>query len=191
MNSLYIKNMVCNRCIRVVREELIGLGLDVVDVQLGKVVLAKHPNNFRRIETVLNQNGFELLEDKNAQIVESIKSQIIELIYNDGLGEMKTNLSQYLSKHLGKDYSALSKLFSEVESITVEKYSILQKVERIKELMVYDELSLSEIAYKLGYSSVQHLSNQFKKMTGLSPSYFKKVNPPRRTIDGLSSGETL
>ena len=146
--------MVCNRCIRVVREELIGLGLDVVDVQLGKVVLAKHPKNFRRIETVLNQNGFELLEDKNAQIVESIKSQIIELIYNDGLGEMKTNLSQYLSKHLGKDYFVLSKLFFEVESIIVEKYFILQKVERIKELMVYDELSLSEIVYKLGYSFV-------------------------------------
>ncbi|MBT5461540.1 MAG: helix-turn-helix transcriptional regulator [Candidatus Marinimicrobia bacterium] len=191
MNSLYIKNMVCSRCIRVVREELTGLGLDVVDVQLGKVVLAKHPKNIEPVETILNQNGFELLEDKNAQIVESIKNQIIELIYSENLGEMKTNLSHYLSKQLGRDYSALSKLFSEVESITLEKYFILHKVERIKEFMVYDELTLSEIAYKLGYSSVQHLSNQFKKTTGLSPSYFKNVNPSRRPIDGLKSGETL
>ena len=94
--------MVCSRCIRVVREELTGLGLDVVDVQLGKVVLAKHPKNIEPVETILNQNGFELLEDKNAQIVESIKNQIIELIYSENLGEMKTNLSHYLSKQLGE-----------------------------------------------------------------------------------------
>ena len=183
--------MVCRRCIRVVREELTGLGLDVIDVQLGKVVLTKLPENMEPVETILNQNGFEVLEGKNAQIVGSIKSQIIKLIYSDNLGDMKTNLSHYLSKHLGRDYSALSKLFSEVESITIEKYFILHKVERIKELMVYDELTFSEIAYKLGYSSVQHLSNQFKKTTGLSPSYFKKENPPRRPIDGLKPSKTL
>lgn len=183
--------MVCSRCIRVVREELIGLGLEVIDVRLGKVILAKLPKNMESLNTTLKQNGFELLEDKNAQIVESIKSHIIELIYSDNLGDMKTNLSHYLSKHLGRDYSALSKLFSEIESITIEKYFILHKVERVKELIVYDELTLTEIAFKLGYSSVQHLSNQFKKITGLSPSYFKKSKQPRRSLDTLNTSETL
>ncbi len=183
--------MVCSRCIRVVKDELTGLGLDVIDVQLGKAVLVKQPQNLNKLNHSLRQNGFELLEDKNAKIVESIKSKIIELIYTDGLEEMNINLSGYLSDHLGRDYSSLSKLFSDVESITIEKFFILHKVERVKELMVYNELNLSEIAYRLGYSSVQHLSNQFKKTTGLSPSHFKKSNRPRRSLDVLNKGETL
>ena len=183
--------MVCSRCIRVVRDELIQFGLDVIDVQLGKVILAKIPQNLKKLNNHLKLNGFELLEDKNAKIVESIKSQILELIYSNSLEEMEINLSQYLAKHLGKDYSTLSKLFSDIESITIEKYFILNKVERVKELMVYNELTLSEIAYKLGYSSVQHLSNQFKKTTGLSPSHFNKSKQSRRPLDALNKGEIL
>jgi len=191
MVTLYIKNMVCSRCIRVVKDELTDLGIDVVDVRLGRAVLANPPQNLDEMVDRLAQNGFELLEDKNAKIVESIKNRIIDLIYSDRLEEMHINLSQDLSQHLGKDYSALSKLFSDVESITIEKFFILHKVERVKELIVYDELTLSEIAYRLGYSSVQHLSNQFKKTTGLSPSHFKNTDRTHRPLDVLNKSKIL
>ncbi len=183
--------MVCSRCIRVVRDELTDLGADVVDVQLGKAVLVNPPQKLDELNIRLAQNGFALLEDKNAKIVEAIKNRIIGLIYSDRLEEMHINWSQDLSNHLGKDYSTLSKLFSDVESITIEKFFILHKIERVKELIVYDELTLSEIAYRLGYSSVQYLSNQFKKTTGLSPSHFKKSNRVRRSLDTLNEGKTL
>ena len=183
--------MVCSRCIRVVKEELKSFGLEIVDVQLGKAVLTKQPPNMDKLNMRLKENGFELLEDKNTKIVESIKSAIIELIYSNRLEELSVNLSDYLSAQLGKDYTALSKLFSDVESITIENFFIRHKVERVKEFMVYDELNLSEISYRLVYSYVQHLSNQFKKTTGLSPSHFKRSNRSRRPLDTLSTGKTL
>lgn len=168
--------MVCDRCIRVVREEMERLGLTVMDIHLGRLVLVEPEEGFplERMETVLKQNGFELLVEKSAQLVEKIKTIIIELCQGKELEFMNINLSDYISGKIGRDYSYLSNLFSSVESITIEKYFILQKIEKVKELLIYNELSLSEIAYRLGYSSVQHLSSQFKKITGMTPSYFKK-----------------
>ena len=132
----------------------------------------------------LYQKGFELLKDKNEQLVEEIKTLIIDYIHYQG--KHKQNISAYLTTHIGKDYSFLSKTFSKHENITIEKYVILQKVEKIKELLTYDELSISEISYLLDYSSVQHLSAQFKKITGLTPSQFKKGKvAARRSLDDV------
>jgi AraC-like DNA-binding protein len=184
MNTLeiYVKNMVCNRCIRVVREELQKVKLNVLDVKLGEVKIgfSKKKPDIKLIKKVLIENGFDLLEDKKAKLVEKIKTVIIELIYTDKLEELNINFSKYIEDNIGKDYHYLSSLFSSVESITIEKFFILQKIERVKELLVYDELTLSEIAYRMGYSSVHHLSNQFKKVTGLTPSYFKTIKKDKR-----------
>ena len=167
--------MVCNRCIMVVREEFKQAGLQPIDVSLGEVELLKEPSAtaMEKISTRLKQLGFEILDDTKKKIIEKIKKVIIEQVhYNKG--DDRINLSQLLSSSLHKDYSYLSNLFSEVEGTTIEKFFINQKIEKAKELLVYDELSLSEIAFQLGYSSVAHLSSQFKKVTGLTPSYFKQ-----------------
>ncbi|NQU27737.1 MAG: helix-turn-helix domain-containing protein [Candidatus Marinimicrobia bacterium] len=180
---LRIKNMVCPRCIKVVREELEKLGYQTTVEQLG-IAKLDHPVeqvDINKISRVLEENGFELLVEKSAKIIETIKSLLIELIYQDQLESLSMNLSDYLARKLNHDYSRLSSLFSAVESITIEKYFILQKIERVKELLIYDELTLSETAYRLGYSSVQHLSNQFKKITGMSPSHFKSLRARTRT----------
>jgi AraC-like DNA-binding protein len=123
--------------------------------------------------------GFELIDNKKSQLIEKIKTLVIELVHHS-TSQLKTNLSQYLSDQLGYDYNYLSNLYSEVESVTIEKFYIAQRIEKVKELMVYDELTLSEIAYKLNYSSVAHLSSQFKKVTGLTPSYFKNIRVEKR-----------
>ncbi len=174
--------MVCARCIRVVKEELEKLGYKTTVEQLGLAIIehSKVKPDMKAIAQTLKQNGFELLIDKNAEIIENIKTIIIDLIYKDGLEEMNINLSDYLVQKLKQDYSYLSTLFSSVESITIEKYFILQKIERVKELLIYDELTLSEIAYQLGYSSVQYLSNQFKNSTGMNPSKFKALRKQER-----------
>lgn len=190
--DVYIKNMVCDRCVRVVREELEKLGLKVERVELGKADVAADSTtvNLEAIRRVLKINGFEYLEDRKAQLVEQMKTLIIELIRSDQLEHMDVNLSEYLAKQMGKNYHYLSSLFSSVMSMTIERYMILQKIERVKELLAYNELSLSEIAYRLGYSSVQHLSSQFKKVTGLTPSHFKSIKAQRRRpIDQLGSTE--
>lgn len=186
-SSLHIKNMVCARCIRVVREELENLGLEVMDIQLGKVKIASviKGKMKARIKQVLKKNGFELLTDRNAQLVELVKTEIIKLIYSTELEQGSVTLSSQLTI-LGRDYSSLSKLFSSVEGTTIEQFYILHKIERVKELLIYDELTLSEISWRLGYSSVQHLSNQFKKLTGLSPSYFKNIKSERKQLDKIS-----
>ncbi|MBI2429506.1 MAG: helix-turn-helix transcriptional regulator, partial [Ignavibacteriales bacterium] len=125
--------------------------------------------------------GFELIEDKKGKMVEEVKKAIIDLVHHsNSLEELKENYSDYLAKQLKQDYHSLSKLFSSVTSTTIEKYLIAQKIERVKELLVYGELTLSEISYKLGYSSVQHLSNQFKQITGFTPSYFREIGENRR-----------
>jgi AraC-like DNA-binding protein len=184
---LYIKNMVCPRCIKVVREELEKLNLNVKHVDLGEAVIdsAVSEINLSKIKEVLEQNGFELLDDKQAKIIENIKLRIIELIYHNIKDELlNVNFSSYLTQKMNLSYQYLSSLFSSKEGITIEKYFINQKIEKVKELLVYDELTLSEISYKLGYSSVQHLSNQFKKVTGFTPSEFKKLKvKPRTPID--------
>lgn len=184
---LYIKNMVCDRCILVVKQELEKLNLQYSSVTLGEVALAIEPSEKQLIQ--LKENlavlGFEVLDDSRKKLIEKIKNIIIEQIhYSDA--DDKHNFSEILSQKLHKDYSYLSNLFSEVEGITIEKYVINQKIEKAKELMVYDELNLSEIAFRLGYSSVAHLSSQFKKVTGLAPSHFKKLGGiQRKSLDKI------
>jgi AraC-like DNA-binding protein len=181
MTTLFIKNMVCNRCIMVVQNELDKLGLSVKHIKLGEVVLNDEPKpeEKKKLEEALSVLGFEMIDDKKGRIIEKIKNTIIELVHHQD-NDAKTNLSDILSNKLHQDYNYLSNLFSEVEGTTIEKYFIAQKIERVKELLVYDELSLSEIAFQLNYSSVAYLSNQFKKVTGLTPSYFKQIKEDKR-----------
>lgn len=165
----------------VVRNELEKLGYKPLSVTLGEATLDKDisAGERSRIESVLEPIGFELIDDKKGRIIEKIKNIIINLVHRHN-GEIKTSLSDLLSTELHHDYNYLSNLFSEVEGITIEKYFIAQRIEKVKELLVYDELSLSEIAFRLNYSSVAYLSNQFKKVTGLTPSYFKQVKEEKR-----------
>lgn len=187
MTSLHIKNMVCNRCIEAVEEEFQNAGIAIQSLQLGEVVLEEPLNSNEKVvvKDRLAARGFELLEDKSSLLIERVKKTIIDLIHRKE-DHLETNNSTYLEKQLGKDYKTLSQLFSSVEGLTIERYTILQRVERAKELLVYDELNSSQIAHELGYSSVQHLSNQFKKVTGMSPSEFKKLRKPlRKPLDEL------
>lgn len=185
--TLTIKNMVCNRCVRVVREELEKLGLDVRNVVLGEATVASGRNRFdmSKIRNVLDSNGFDIVDDRKAKTVEKIKNAIIRLIHhNENLEAFEMNYSEYISGEVNADYHQVSALFSSIEGITIEKYIILQKIERVKELLKYGELTLSEIAYQMGYSSVAYLSNQFKKVTGFTPSAFKSMTTSsRQSID--------
>ncbi len=184
--ELYIKNMVCNRCKMVVQTELIKLGLHPISVQLGVVELAEEAIDqlkSQQLSQVLQHFGFEILLDHKRQIVEQIKTAIIELVHysNEAL---KVNLSTYLSAKLALGYANLSATFSETEGVTIEKYFIQQKIEKVKELLTYGEKSLSEIAYLLDYSSVAHLSTKFKKISGETPSTYKLAHhQKRKTID--------
>lgn len=173
--------MVCDRCILVVKQELEKLQIVPSFIALGQIEIPDSTTTaqLEQLRKSLADVGFELLDDNRKKIIEKIKTTIIEHIHHDE-PDNKHNFSDILSKALHKDYSYLSTLFSDVESITIEKYVINQKIERVKELLVYDELSLSEIAYQIGYSSVAHLSAQFKKVTGLTPSYFKKMGGTHR-----------
>lgn len=174
MTTLYIKNMVCDRCKAAVKNALQSLGLKPVSVELGIADIEGEIDKDKtdEIRTTLCDLGFELLEDKQKQIIDRIKSEIIELVhYKDNKSDV--NLSTHLSGKLATDYSTLSKLFSESTGITIERYIILQKIERVKELLFYDEMSVSEIALKMNYSSTAYLSTQFKSVTGMTPSQFK------------------
>ncbi len=173
--------MVCNRCIMVVGNELEKLGFSPVDISLGEVGFDRELTDTERqtIGNHLQSFGFELIDDRKSRLIGQIKTAIIELVHHQD-SDLKTNLSDYLGNRLHHDYTYLSNLFSEVEGTTIEKYFIAQKIEKVKELLVYDELTLSEIAFRLNYSSVAHLSNQFKKVTGLTPSYFKNIREIRR-----------
>lgn len=182
--------MVCNRCIKVVRDELENLGVVIKRISLGEVETERPLENLPmgKINEVLRQNGFELIEDKKAKIVEKIKNLIIKTIYENNFLITETHKYSFLiEKELKLDYNYLSGLFSSLESITIEQYIILQKIERAKELLKYGELTLSEIAYKLGYSSVQHLSSQFKKITGFTASQFKSLTENmRKPLDRIN-----
>ena len=174
--------MVCNRCIKVVQEEFEKLNLEIETIELGKVSISSKLNDstISNIKEVLDKNGFELIDDKKSKLIDRIKTLIIEITHYDKEVSPSINSSEFISKEIGYDYSYLSNLFSSVEGITIEKYIINQKIEKVKELLVYDEFSLNEISFQLGYSSVQHLSNQFKKITGLTPSHFKKLKENKR-----------
>ena len=180
--TLYIKNMVCNRCIRVVREELERLGLRIERIVLGEVDIAgAKPIDMGKIRNVLLENGFELIEDKRVKTIERIKQLIIKLVQNDySKTPLRQNYSDSIARELGHDYRSLSSLFSSVENVTIEQYVILQRIERVKELLKFGEMTLSEIAFTTGYSSVQHLSNQFRKVTGMTPTYFKGLKKSAR-----------
>jgi len=181
--TLHIKNMVCNRCIKVVREEIEKLNYNVFEIELGEVIITSDKDSFNmdRIRTALENNGFELIDSRNANIIERVKILIINLIHHNSFKNFsEINLREEIGKEAGLSYQYVSTLFSSMQGITIEKYIIHQKIEKVKELLVYAELTLSEIAYSLGYSSVQHLSNQFKKITGLSPGYFKKLKSKKR-----------
>lgn len=185
--KLYIKNMVCNRCKMVVKSELEKIGIFPVSVELGEVELVENfkENQKQELEIKLQSLGFELLEDKTTILIERIKCLIVDLVHHQE-NELKTNLSHYLSQQLVQDYSTLSNLFSEIQGMTIEHYFIAQKIEKVKELLMYKELTLSEIAIKLNYTDVAHLSNQFKKITGVTPTHFKKLKENNRLqIDGL------
>jgi AraC-like DNA-binding protein len=174
--TLFIKNMVCARCERTVERLLAGAGFLVKNVRLGEVDIEGElsPAQKADLEIVLWGEGFELLDDRNSRLVSQIKQLLINEIHHGAEQKPETmNFSDFLSKKTGHAYSHLSRLFSSVEGMTIEKYIIAQKIERVKELLVYDELTLSEIAWRLSYSSVQHLSNQFRQVTGLTPTEFK------------------
>jgi len=178
---LYIKYMVSLRCKMLVKEELKNLGLHYVIVDLGVVEILEDiaPDQFYTLKVNLAVSGLELLDDKKSILIEKIKNVIIEMVhYTDELP--KVNYSDYISDKLNHDYTYLSNIFSEVKGITIQQYIIIHKIERVKELLLYDELNLTEIAYLLNYSSVAHLSNQFKKITGLSPSFFKQLKQKRK-----------
>jgi len=174
--------MVCDRCIKAVQEEIISLGFTVKSIKLGEVVLNEEidNNDTERISKELAENGFELINDNRSWIINRIKTLIIEYIHYDKEKPEYVNFSDFLSSELNHDYSYLSHLFSMVEGRTIEKYMILQRIEKVKELLVYDQLTLNEISYKLGYSSVAHLSRQFKSVTGLTSSHYKKIGEEKR-----------
>ena len=180
--KLYIKFMVSIRCKMLVKEELKKMGIQDISVDLGEVEVRQEitDSQKKQLKAALLKSGLELMTDKRAMIIERIKNTVIEMIhYTDALP--KINFSNFLSEKLGYNYTYLANLFSETEGTTIEQFILRHRIERVKELIIYDEMSLTEIADKLHYSSVGHLSNQFKKITGLTPSFFKSLKVKRRS----------
>ena len=179
--ELHIKNMVSNRCKLIVQSELEKLGINYTAIKLGVAEITEDipPEKRNLLDSNLKKSGLSLIEDKKGMLVEKIKNVIIELVHYSE-DQIKVNFSDYLSEKLIYDYTYLANLFSEHQGITIEHYYLNHKIERVKELLIYDELNVTEIAYKLHYSSVAHLSNQFKKITGLTPSHYKHLKVKKR-----------
>lgn len=189
--KLIIKNMVCDRCVLVIKNTLAQLGYDSANVLMGEINFAEDKladQDIERIREAIEPLGFELVSNRKQAMIEHIKSALIELTHGEQHLE-NIKLSDYIATRLKQDYQSLSHLFSSVEGVTIEKYYIQLKVERIKELLVYDELSQAEIAWRLGYSSPAHLSTQFKQVTGMTPGAFKKLKDPqqRQPLDKLKT----
>ncbi|MEO8253087.1 MAG: AraC family transcriptional regulator [Flavobacterium sp.] len=185
--KIYIKNMVCSRCEMAVERIFQKMQIPILSMHLGEVEISKNLDENEKV--LLSENlkilGFELLDDKISKTIERIKNLIIDVVHHQN-EKLKINLSNYITEDLKQDYSALSNLFSETEGITIEHYFIAQKIEKAKELLIYNELNLSEIAFQLNYSSAAHLSNQFKKTTGITPTQFKQLKDKKRIqIDAL------
>lgn len=183
---LHIKNMVCPRCIETVQSILLENRFKVLSIKLGEVEIDYDPSakQTNELSTALQNKGFELLTDRKSKIIGQIKSEIIRLVHYNENEILRVNLSDHLSQIIGADYSFISHLFSAEEGVTIEKFTILQKIEKVKELLSYGELSLSEIAFKLGYSSSSHVSSQFKKITGITPGKYKNLqDKERKSID--------
>lgn len=185
--QLNIRNMVCPRCVMVVRDTLDEMGFEVIEVELGRAIVESEDEiPLEKVDEKLNEYGFELIRGKNRQLIEDIKTLLIEYVQGLEENEESSKLSDYLADKLNQHYSSLSSSFSELEDITIEKYLIHLKIERVKELLSYGELTLSEIAWKLNYSSVSHLSSQFKQITGMSVTDYKKARDSfRKPLDGL------
>lgn len=175
--------MVCRRCIAAVQKVFTEAGYDVQDINLGEVIIAKQPTDDAIVEinAALNKLGFELIDDRRSRIIEKIKNLIVNLVHHSP-EPLNLNLSDYLVREMNYEYNYLSNLFSEVEGNTIEHFFISQKIEKIKELLTYDELTLKEIAFKLGYSSPAYLSSQFKKHTGFTPGHFKTIKASKRSF---------
>jgi YesN/AraC family two-component response regulator len=185
--KLYIKFMLSTRCKIVVKDILKGLDLHFVIVDLGEVEIMEDLDNeqLEELKLALLQSGLELMDNKKAILIERIKNTVVEMVHHSNEG-IKINFSNFLSEKLHHDYTYMANLFSEMQGTTIEQFMIAHKVERIKELIIYGELNITEIAWKMNYSSVAHLSNQFKKMTGLSPSQFKQLkDKTRRSLEDL------
>jgi len=186
-NHLFIKNMVCNRCILTVENILNQNHIPFAKVSLGEVELERKLSaaEMKNVDSALQKVGFELIDTRVNKIIEDIKQAVMEYL-NLGMESQNLKLSSFITNKIPYDYSYLSDLFSSVEGKTIEQYFILQRIEKVKELLVYDQLSLTEISYQTGFSSVHHLSSQFKKITGLTPSHFKKIGTEkRRSLDQL------
>jgi AraC-like DNA-binding protein len=181
--KLYIKNMVCIRCKMVVKDELTKLGLKYISVELGEVEVMEgiSPLQLEQFRAALLRSGLELMDDRKSILIQKIKTVVIELVHYSE-EPLVINLSAFLAEKLQHDYTYLANLFSEVQGTTIEKFFISHKIERVKELLVYDELTLTEISFKMHYSSVAHLCTQFKKVTGLTPSHFKSLKNKRRSM---------
>lgn len=177
-----IKNMVCPRCVRVIKEDLAALGLPVKSVAMGEVVMTRplHPEEKTGMLKILLKSGFEVLSNREEQVVEQVKKMVMEHVWERQPKPQELNFSDFLSQATHTSYSTLSKLFSSLTSTTIEQFIIQQKIERVKELLTYGEETLSEIAYRLEYSSPQHLSAQFRKVTGLTPTQFRQQVVQRR-----------
>ncbi|MDP1622401.1 MAG: AraC family transcriptional regulator [Bacteroidales bacterium] len=189
--TLHVKNMVCSCCIHLLRKELSTDGVDIQEIKMGMIVLSidRQKTSWKKIERILGSYGFEIIRDKEKMLVDQIKQAVIDLVHNSTFNAMVRN-SDYLVERFGMSYPYISSLFSKKENITLEKFIILHKIEKVKELIEYGELTLSEIAYMMGYSSVQYLSTQFKSVTGLSVTEFKVTPDNRRSgLDKVIDGE--
>lgn len=184
--TLSVRNMVCDRCIKVVRESLKEQGYNVEDVSLGRVVLQGEFSDLTDIDRILQMEGFERIDDQSRKLVNEIRIQILHWVRQVSDAEKDLPVSAYLEQKLHKSYSSLSHTFSSVEGRTIEKYAILQRIEWVKELLVYGEKTVSQIAWETGYSSAQYLSRQFKSETGLSPTQFRDMmNAGRMSLDKI------
>lgn len=178
--------MVCPRCITAVEQTLSKLNITFIKVKLGEAIVTTDNIDYSTLDKELKAIGFEIIQNKNRKIVEQVKTLIVDLIHHNQADDLKINISEYLNKKLGYEYSYISNIFSNEEDTTIEKFIILQKIERVKELIEYNELSFSEIAYLLNYSSPAHLSKQFKDITDLTLSEYKKQkNKERKTLDNI------
>ena len=186
---LYIKNMVCQRCITAVRVEAEKLGITPIDIQLGEITIHQpsvKPDTLEALKNSLYKLGFEIIDDKRSRLVERVKTIVIERIHHTADGEVHNNWSDLIANDLHYEYNYISNLYSSIEGITIEQFIIRQKIEKVKELLFYDEHTLSEIAYRMGYSSAAYLTNQFKKITGMTPGQFRKLLiKNRNAIDQL------
>ncbi|WP_316788054.1 helix-turn-helix transcriptional regulator [Pedobacter frigoris] len=185
---LFVKNMVCDRCILIVRQQLQNQGFDVKEIALGKVEIEPEPiaSQLQDISSAFQVLGFELIDKEKDQLIESIKTEVINLVHYSDLNEINQSLMHLIAGKMNRDYAYLSRSFSDAEGITIEKYIIQQKIEKVKELLEYGELNLNEISYKMGYSSSAHLSAQFKSVTGMAPSKYKiSSDKARKPLDKI------